>query len=74
MCTTGGLCDGQRGAPPCVSSARHLPDVHGAARHPTDALRLPAGLCQREQGQHWLPVSAQLVCADSEGKTETTRW
>lgn len=71
MRTAGGLCDGQCGPPPCVSSAWHLPDFHSAARHPADALWLPAGLCQREQGQYWLPVPAQLVCADSQGKRQT---
>lgn len=68
LCTTGGLRDGQRGTPACVSPARHLPDVNGTAHHPADALRLPAGLCQREQGQYRLPVLAQLVCADSKGE------
>lgn len=62
---TGGLRDGQCGTPACVSPARHLPDFHGAAHHPADALRLPAGLRQGEQGQYRLPVPAQLVCADS---------
>lgn len=68
LCTTGGLRDGQRGTSACVSPARHLPDVNGTAHHPADALRLPAGLCQREQGQYRLPVLAQLVCADSKGE------
>lgn len=71
MYTTGGLCDGQCGPPACVPSARHLPDLHGAARHPAHVLRLPPRLCQREQGQYWLPAPAQLVCADSKGMRES---
>ena len=67
MHAAGGVRDGQCGSPPRVSPARHLPHLHGAARHPADALRLPAGLRQREQGQHRLPAPAQLVCADSQG-------
>jgi len=73
-CTsTGGLRDGQRWAPPRVPPARHLPNLHRAAHHPADALRLPAGLRQREQGQYRLPVPAQLVCADRQGKREPSR-
>lgn len=68
--TAGGLCDGKRWPSACVPSARHLPDFHRAARHPAHALRLPPGLCQREQGQHRLPVLAQLVCADRQGERE----
>lgn len=71
VCTTGGLRDGQRGTPTRVSPARHLPDVNRAAHHAADALRLPARLCQREQGQYRLPVLAQLVCADSKGEKES---
>lgn len=67
----GGLCDGKRGPSACVPAARHLLDLHSAAGHSAHALRLPAGLCQGEQGQHRLPVLAQLVCADSQGKRET---
>lgn len=68
----GGLCDGQCGTPACVPPAGHLPDLDGAAHHPADALRLPAGLRQREQGQCRLPVLAQLVCADSEGEKQSS--
>lgn len=70
LCPPGGLRDGQCGTPACVSPARHLPDLNGAAHHAADALRLPTGLCQREQGQYRLPVLAQLVCADSKGEEE----
>lgn len=71
--TAGGLCDGKCWPSARVSSARHLPDFHRAARHPAHALRLPPGLCQREQGQHRIPVLAQLVCADRQGERENDR-
>lgn len=67
--TVGGLCDGQCGPPPCLSSTGHLPDLHSPAGHPAHALRLSAGLRQGEQGQHRIPVPPQLVCADRQGKT-----
>lgn len=46
----------------------HLPNLHHPARHTTDALWLPPGLCPRAQGQHRLSVPTQLVCADCKGK------
>ena len=65
----GGLCDGQRGPPSRVPPAGDLPDLVGAAGHPADALRLPAGLRPPPPGAHRLPVAAQLVCSDRQGNT-----
>ena len=70
MCVhAGGVRDGQRGPPPCVSSAGDMPDLHSAAGHSAHALRLPAGLREGEQGPHRLTVPAQLVCSDRQGNT-----
>lgn len=65
--STGGVRDGRRGQPLCVSPAGDLPDVHGAAGHSADAIRLPPRLRQGEQGPHRLPVPPQLVCPDRQG-------
>lgn len=63
----GSLRDGQRGQPPCVPPAGHLPHLHRAAHYAAHALRLPPGLRPGTQGQYRLPVPAQLVCADCKG-------
>lgn len=63
----GGVCDGERGSPSCVSSAGDLPDVVGPARDSADAVRLPAGLRSTPQGPRWGSVAAELVCSDRQG-------
>lgn len=63
----GGLCDGRGCQPLRVSSSGNLSDLHGAAGHSADAVRLPSGLCQGEQGPHRLSIPPQLVCPDRQG-------
>lgn len=70
MLIVGSVCDGQCGTPPRMSAAGDLSHLNGAAHNPADAVRLPARLRQRKQGQHWLAAPAQLVCADSKGMKE----
>lgn len=72
MLIAGGLRDGQCGTPPRMSAAGDLSHLNSAAHNPADAVRLPARLRQRKQGQHWLAAPAQLVCADSQGTKENT--
>lgn len=67
LSSQGGVCDGRCGQPLCVSSAGDLSDLHGAAGHSADAVRLPPRLRQGEQGPHRLPVPPQLVCPDRQG-------
>lgn len=64
----GGLCDGERGPPSCVSSAGDLPDLIGPAGDSADAVRLFAGLRPTPQGPRWSSVAAELVCPDRQGE------
>lgn len=64
----GGVCDGERGSPSCVSSAGDLPHVVGPAGDSADAVRLLAGLRPTPQGPHWGSVAAELVCPDRQGE------
>lgn len=63
----GGLCYGRSCQPLRVPAAGDLPDLHRAAGHTADVVRLPPWIRQEEQGLHRVPVAPELVCPDCKG-------